>query len=814
MKLLRAFKYVARGLRRTPGFALAFILTMGLGIGANTAIFTVVRGVLLRPLPHDGGDRIVYLRQTHAVSAIPNVSFSVPEIRDYREAARTLQGIAEFSALTFTMLTEAEPRRVRAGIVSGNYFDVMGLATVLGRPFDATDDPESADPVMILTNDFWLRAFGGDSSVVGRTVRMNGRTVEIVGVLEPVPDYPERTDVLVNTVSSPHHMSAAMSDDRDHRMTHVFARLGPGVTARRAKVELDAIAGRLSQEYPEVYVEGAPVGVTVTTLKEELTRNARLTLLVLIGAAAFVLVIACANVANLTLARSIRRDREFVVRAVLGAGHGTLRRLLLLENAVVTFLGAALGLVLAKVGLNALVAYAARFTPRAAEIALDGWVFGFALAVAAGAAVLFAFVPRLPVGGKLHAAVARASTRAAGSIGGRRMQRGLVVAQLAVSFVLLIGAGLLMKTLVNLQRVEPGYDLENVLTMDVPARTAGRDDAQVNAFYQMILDRVTALPGVTSAAVASVVPLTSAPFMFEVGIEGHQPDIDAPNPQANFRSVSTDYFAAVGTPLLMGRAFRPTDHADAAPVVVINQSMADAFFPGQNPIGRRVRWTDEQTRFIGVDSGWRTIVGVAADTRDFALDQPPTNVVYQPMAQEVWPASLLIRASTPPGGLARSVVSIIRDLDPQQPVENIQTLDEIRAGASAPARLNATLVGSFAILALLIAAVGITGVLAFSVNQRTHEIGVRLALGADERLVRAMVVKEGLALMTAGLAIGGVAAIGLSRFLSGLLFEVQATDPVTFVAVGLVLAVSAVVASWAPAHRASRLEPVAALRYD
>jgi predicted permease len=814
MNVVREFRYAVRGLAKTPGFALAFVLTIGLGIGANTAIFSVVRGVLLRPLPHDGGDRVVYLRQTHAVSAIPNVTFSVPEIRDYREASSTLSAVAEFSALTFTMLSNGEPRRIRSGIVSGNYFDVMGLETVLGRTFTDADDPESADPVMIVTHDFWLRSFGGDSSVLGQTVRMNGRTIEIVGVLEQVPDYPERTDVLVNTVASPHHMGAAMGFDRDHRMTQVFARLAPGHSTETAKVELDGIAARLHQENPEVYVEGAPIGVAVSTLKEEMTRNARLTLLILIGAAGFVLVIACANVANLTLTRSIRRQRELSVRAVLGAERGTLRRLLLIENAVVTFGGAALGLILAVAGMDLLVSYASRFTPRATEITVDGWVLTFTVVVAGGAALLFAFVPKLPQAGKLSGAVASASLRTTGGLAGRRLQRGLVVTQLAVSFVLLIGAGLLLRTLVNLERVDPGFDVENVLTLDVPARSAGRTSDEVISYYETMRERISTLPGVVTAAVSSVVPLATDPFLFEISVEGYQPDVDAPAPQADFRSVSPDYFAAVGTPLLGGRTFQRTDHADAAKVVMINQSMAEQFFPGQSAVGRRVRWSDAQMRFLGVDTGWRTVVGVIADARDLALDEAPLNAVYQPMAQEVWAGSLLIRTANSPQALTQSVVKIIRDLDAEQPIENIQTLAQLRAGATAPKRLNATLVGLFALLALLIAAVGVAGVLAFSVSQRTHEIGVRLSLGANEARVRRMVLREGGVLLVAGLVVGGAVAFGVSRFLSGLLFEVQATDPATYVGVGLTLALVSLGSSWVPAWRASRVEPVTALRSD
>ena len=811
---LRELRYAVRGLARAPGYSFAFVLTLGLGIGANTAIFSVVNGVLLQPLPNRDGDRVVYVRQTAAVSAMPNATFSVPEIIDYRAAATTLEGFAEFSALTFTMLGEGEPRRVRSGIVTGNYFDVLGLVPILGRNFDSGDDGETADPVMMLTQDFWLRAFGGDSTVVGHTARMNGRTIVIVGILEPAPHYPERIDVFVNMVSSPHHMSASMGSDRMHRMTQVFARLTSGNTIETATVELHGIAGRLADEYPETYEETTGSLIAITKLKDELTKRARLTLYLLIATAGFVLVIACSNVANLTLTRSIRRERELAVRAMLGAGRASLRRLLLTENLLLSMVGAMLGLTLAVAGGDLLVSYAARFTPRATQIELDGAVLLFTLVVAAGAAVLIAFVPRIPADRYIGSAVARAGTRTTGGLTQKRLQQGLVVGQLAVSFVLLIGAGLLLRTLVNLHRVDPGIDVENVLTMDIPANRSGRTNEQVLDFYETVRSRVSALPGVTSAAIASTVPLTGSSFNLEMRVDGYPYDPDVPTPLADYRSATPDYFTTVGASMLAGRSFASTDHIDAAKVVIVNQAVVNFYFPDLDPIGRRIRWSDPQTQFIGIDDEWRTIVGVVADTREFALDRPATHAVFQPFAQEIWPGSLLIRTATEPTALTRGVVRIIRELAGDQPIENIQTLAQIRLDTMAPRRLNATLVGLFAILALAIAAIGVSGVLAFSVSQRTNEFGIRIAMGADQPRVLRMVLKDGAIMLGMGLAIGGAAAVAVSRLLSGLLFEIAATDPLTFAGVALVLVAVALGASLAPAWRASRVEPVEALRAE
>lgn len=811
---LQELKYAVRGLARAPAYSLAFVLTLGLGIGANTAIFSVVNGVLLQPLPNRDGDRVVYVRQTAAVSALPNATFSVPEIIDYRSSSRTLEGFAEFSALTFTMLGQGDPRRVRSGIVSGNYFDVLGLDAVLGRDFDAGDDGEASDPVMMLTHDFWLRVFGGDSSMVGQTVRMNGRTITIVGVLQPAPHYPQRTDVFVNTVSSPHHMSAAMGEDRQHRMTQVFARLTEGNTIQTATTELHGIAQRLATEYPEAYEETTGSRVVITTLRDELTKRARLTLFLLMGTAAFVLVIACANVANLTLTRSIRRERELAVRAVLGAGRIGLRRLIVMENVLLSLAGASLGLVIAIAGSDLLISYAARFTARATQIQLDGSVLLFALVVAGVAAVLIGFVPRIPADRFLGSAIGRASARTTGSLAQQRLQRLLVVGQLAMSFVLLIGAGLLSRTLLNLHRVDLGFDVENILTMEIPAVGAGRTPAQVRDFYETVHERVSALPGVTSAALASAIPLAGSPLSLEATVEGYQYDPDRPTPLADYRSATPGYFRTVGVPLIMGRAFESTDHADAPKVVIINQTMADYYYPDQKPIGRRVRWSDPQIRFIGIDDGWRTIVGVVADTKDHGLDVPVGHAIFQPFAQAVWPGNLLIRTATDPTAITSSVVGTIRGLDGDQPIENIRTLAQVRLNTMAPRRLNATLIGLFALLALCIAAIGVSGVLAFSVSQRTNEFGIRIAMGADQLRVLRMVLKDGAIMLGTGLAIGGAAAVAVSRLLSGLLFEIEATDPLTFAGVAFVLVTVALGASLAPAWRASRVEPVEALRVE
>ena len=451
---LQTLRFAIRSLLRSPGYTLAFVLTLGLGIGANTAIFSVLNAVLLRPLPHADGERIVYLRQTAQLSGIENVTFSVPEIEDIRQQAETLDGVAEFSSMTFTMVSGLEPRRVRAGVVTANYFDVVGLRPIRGRLMAAEENRDSAASVMVLTDRFWQQFFGGDEDVVGRTVELSGRAVTIIGVLQPAPPYPERTDVFVNMVTSPHHMSASMSSDRLHRMTEVFARRSAPL--EQVKAEVGAIATRLYEEYPEAYDRTHGYTVSVTPLRQQLAQRARPTLMILLGASTFVLLVACANVANLTLARIARRHSELRVRMALGAGRGVLRRQLLVENLLPALAGGVVGLGIAFVALDVLVAYASRFSVRASEIALDGRVFLVALTFSVVAACFFAMIPRLPA----EAGAANPASRSTTSKGGRRLQGLLVSSQVAVSFVLLIGAGLLLRSVAHLDAVDTGIETD------------------------------------------------------------------------------------------------------------------------------------------------------------------------------------------------------------------------------------------------------------------------------------------------------------------------------------------------------------------
>jgi putative ABC transport system permease protein len=808
-----------RGLGRTPGYTLAFVLTLGLGIGANTAIFSVVNGIWLRPLPYRDGSRLVYLRHSARLAGIDNATFSVPEIDDYRQHSPSLEGVAEFSAMTFTMLGVDDPTRVRAGIVTGNYFEIMGLDARLGRVISKSEEGEAAPPVAVLTHSFWQRLFGGDPAAVGRTVTIDGRGVEIIGVAEPAPPYPERTDLYVNMVVSPHHLSASMTHDRVHRMTEVFARLAPGASLASARSEVEAITRRLHDEYPEAYDPTRGYGVTVTGLRDELAAEARPTLFMLLGVAAFVLTIACANVANLTLARVMRRYDEWALRVSLGASTWTLRRQLLIENIVPSIAGAGLGVLLAIAGVDLLASYIARYSTRASEISVDTTVLGAALVVAFAAASFFAFLPRLP-GSASRSLGWFSGTRSTTGVAGRRIQRLLVVSQVGVSFVLLVGAGLLLETLKNLQRDDGGVVLEEVLAMNVPLSYGTRSPQELLAHHEAILERVEALPGVRSAALGSMIPLKDRPqgvlaglAALEFEIDGKPTEPGAQPPRADFRIVSGSYFQTLGMTLVKGRTFQATDTRDAPKVVVVNQALAEHYFPDRGAVGQHIGWRGDTLHYMGVSEEYRTIVGVVSDVKDYGVAEDVPHVAFNPFTEVPLAGSLFVRTAEP-DMVVRPILDLIREIDPQQPIVDVGTLAQIRSESISPQRLNAALMSAFALLALTVAAVGVAGVLAFGVSQRTHEFGVRAALGADRSLLIQVVLKEGALLALFGVTLGLAASVFFSRLISGLLHDVTPTDIGTLGVAALLLTLVALLASAVPAWRAAEIDPVRALREE
>jgi putative ABC transport system permease protein len=823
-------RYALRTLRRSPAFTAVVVVTLSLGIGANTAIFSVVHGVLLKPLPNRDGDRLLYLRQSADGPGQANISFSVPEVHDLRSGVPSLGGIAEYSPWNLTLQGDNDAVRLDVGLVTGNYFDVMGLSPMLGRLTRPSDDGAGVPPVMVLTHDFWIKHFGGDPGIIGRQLKLDGQSVTVIGVLQPAPFFPDRIDALLNMVVSPHHVSAMMVQNRSHRMTEVVARLAPGATVAQTRTEVAAVYTRLQSDYKDVYNPGSHYRIAVTPFKEALGERARLTLWLLMAAAAFVMIISAANVANLTLMRGVRREHELVVRAALGAGVARLRRLLLVENLVLTLLGAVFGVVIALVGVRLLVSLAARYSPRAGEIRLDGVVLGFTLALSVALALLLSFIASLPREGTFASWISAGVRRMSGSLRKQRLQRGLVVAQVAVSVVLLAGAGLLTRTMIRLSEVDSGLRAEEVFAMDVPllqlsgGPSGGTDpmawfrhimelDFAAKEQYERMRSEIRALPGVSEAGLGSSIPLAASMMTFDVKAEGQALAVGDAVPRADIRTASPEYFRASGTPLLLGREFTSTDRGGSGLVVIVNKTFADKFFPGEDPIGKRIAWTGPLLKLSPISGDWRTIVGVSGNTRDGGLDAEPRASVFMPFAQMLSiGGALVIRVDSNAPGLVAAATRIVHRIAPAAPIVRVLTVAQIKDQSVSPRRLNAELVSSFGILALIIAAVGIAGVLAFSVSARTTEIGIRMSLGADRGQVQRMILREGGVLLALGLVLGVAGAFFATGLVRGLLFGVAPRDPTTFVGVALLMMAIGILACWIPALRASRIDPAIAMR--
>jgi putative ABC transport system permease protein len=812
-------RYAVRALRHSKGFTAVVVLTLALGIGANTAIFSVVRAVLLKPLPHREGERLVYLRHSMDGPGGASIQFSVPEVRDLRHGVPSLGGIAEFSPWNLTLQTRSGAERIDVGLVTGNYFDVMGLGPVLGRLTSPADDGPGVPPVIVLTHEFWLQRFAGDSAVLGTALTLDNRPVTVIGVLQPAPFFPNRVDALLNMAISDHHLSSFMVEGRTHRMTDVVARLASGATLEQARSEVAAVSARIMREHKDAYDAGSNHRIAVIPFQAALGERASLTLWLLMAAAAFVLIISAANVANLTLMRGVRREHELVVRAALGAGTRRLRRLLLVENLLLALLGAALGVLLAVALVGLLTSLAARYSPRAGEIALDGVVLTFAVALAVAVALILSFIAALPREGRFATWIVAGTHRLSGNLRKQRLQRALVVVQVAVSVMLLVGAGLLTRTMLRLADVPTGLRSEEILTMQVnlltPAELLGNPQADAGAKtrYEEMRNQLRALPGVTEVGLGSPLPLRGTDVRFDVKAEGRALAVGEAMPRADFRTANPEFFRAAGIPLVRGREFAATDQRGAARVVIINQTLADRLFPGEDPIGKRVAWTGDILRFTPISSDWRTVVGVSGNTRDGGLDAEPRAVMYTPFAQELaLGGGLVIRTDSNAARLVAAATRIVRRIAPATPIEHVMTVAQYKDRSVAPRRLNAVLLSSLGLLALVIAGVGLAGVLAFSVSARHGEIGIRMSLGADRGRVERMILREGGVLVAIGLALGMPAALIATRVIRGLLFGVAPTDPATFAGVALLMAVIGLAACWIPAMRAARVDPAVTMR--
>ncbi|HET7889983.1 MAG TPA: ADOP family duplicated permease [Candidatus Sulfotelmatobacter sp.] len=828
MSFARDLRVAAHSLIRTPGLAIAVILTLSLGIGANAAIFTLVRGVLLRPLVNRDEDRLIYIQQSAPGIEDDDATFSVPEIQDLRASVKTLSAFGDFSTMGFTMIGLGEPRSIRGGVVGGTYFDVMGLHPVLGRLIGPQDDGPQAAGVVVLTYRFWTTALNKDPSVIGKTVRLGSigdRSATVIGVLEPCVPYPQDTEIIANVVTSPHHLSATMVTGRIHRMTELFGRLAPGVTLDQAGAELRAAYAAMKKDHPEAYAREANFQIGVKLLRDQITSGARTVLLVLLAASGLVFIIACSNVANLILARTVRREAELAVRVALGASRGALRRMLLAESLLLCGAGAALGVMSAQPMVAVLARYASRFSVRALDFRVDSSMLWVGAALAVVAAVILAFVPRLPYSGTPSGlSLSGGSVRITGSTS--RRQRIFAVTQIAASFVLLAGASTLITTLIGLQRARTGLDTQHVLAIDVPAMYQGKTPQQVVDFYKEAIRRIDTLPGVSKTAFGNVVPWRDGgpgPGL-QFSADGHVHAAGVEDPRAQWRVISPGFFASLGVPIIAGRDFNALDDQsdNEEPVVIVSQTLAQRMFPGQDAVNRHVYWTDPVLQFFpGTDvqkarlSAPHRIIGVTADIDDGHVVPEPTLSVYSPFDEgPMFGGRLFIHTSANPYALVVPATRIIRDMSSDQPVEHAATLEDIRAEVLTPDRLNSLVFGVFAAVALAIAVVGVAGVLAFSVSARTREFGIRLALGSEPQQLLKGVIAEGTVMAAAGVLAGAAFGLALARLAGRYFLDVKMPGALPVFLSAFVLMAVAIIASVLPAARAARVDVMQALRSE
>jgi len=826
MSFFRDLRTAFQSLMRSKGLAAIVILTLALGIGANAAIFTLVRGVLLKPLVNRDENRLVYIRQSAPSGGQDNTTFSVPEIRDIEGSVPSVSEFGDFSQMAFTMVGLGEPRGVQGGVVSGNYFEVMGLRPVLGRLIGPGDDGPNAPGVIVLTYRFWSTVYKKDPSVIGKSVRLSSlgdRSATVIGVLEPSVPYPTDTEIIGNMVTSPHHLSATMVTGRVHRMTELFGKLAPGANLDQARTELRTVYAGMLKDHPDAYPDNGGYRIDTRMLRDEITSGARTVLLVLLAASGLVFIIACSNVANLILARTVRREGELAIRAAMGANTWALRRMLLAESLLLCVAGAAIGVIIAQPLVTILARYASRFSVRALDLTVDSSVLWVGVALAIVAAVILAIVPRLPSPNASNGMnLASGSVRITSSTS--RRQRIFTVTQIAASFVLLAGACMLITTLIALQRTRTGMDTRHVLAIDVPAPSDGRTPQQVVDFYKESVRQIDALPGVTETAVGMIAPWRDAGGGFGVGLQfsgdGHAHGKD--DPRALWRTISPGFFSALGVPILAGRDFNALDDQSHEPVVIVSATLARQMFPGLDPINRHVYWTDPVLEFASGNAEEKArltsphrIIGVAADVDDEHIVPEPTSAIYGSFADGgMFGGHLFIHTNANPYSLVTPVTKIIRQMAADEPVENAATLEDIRAKVLAPDRLNSLVFGVFAGVALLIAVVGVAGVLAFSVSARTREFGIRLALGSQpENLLRG-VVAEGAVMAGVGILAGAAFGLVVARVASSYFGELRMPGALPVIVSAFVLLSAAVVASLLPAARAARVDVNQALHSE
>jgi putative ABC transport system permease protein len=814
METLRQdLRFGTRMLLKTPGLTAVAVLALALGIGANSAIFSAVNSLLLRPLPYDKPEQLVVLWENNQQLNLEKNEASPANFNDWRQQTKSFEQLAGFMYEPLNLTSQGgEPEWSMGADATPNMMPMLGLKPALGRVFTEEEGKAGANPVLLISYSLWQRRFGGDTGVLGKALTLNGKSYTIVGVMPK--DF--HFDIIASRsfqlpmsidVWMPLALDGEMASVRASHFINVMGRLKDGRTIEQAQTELDAVSARLQQQYPETN-QGRRV--RVVPLKEELFGNISLIFLVLLGAVGFVLLIACANVANLLLARAAARRREMAIRTALGASRATLVRQLLTESVLLALVGGALGLVVAYVATDLLVALSPSNIPRLDTVGIDARVLGVTFLISLLTGLLFGLVPALQASKAELSETLKDSgkTQGAGTAGNRVLGL-LVVSEVALALVLLVGAGLMIRSFVSLQNVDPGFNAKNVLTtwLYLPP-TKYDEDAKMVSFHDQLMERVKNLPGVKSVSTVSDLPLGGTGMTMGFQVEGATESAPGQKPEANYRVIAPSYFEVMGISMMKGRPFTEADQPKSPGVVVINQVLAQRYWPGQDAVGKRLS-------FAGSGGPWLTVVGVVADVKHRQLDAKPEVEAYVPYKQSPWPLIILtVRTENDPLALAGAVRRTVREIDPDQPVFGIKTMESHLSDSVAARRLAMTLLGGLAGLALLLSTVGIYGVISYYVTQRTQEIGIRMALGAQQSDVLRLIVGRGIRMALVGVGVGLLASFALTRVMTSILYGVGATDPFTFIAVPSLLVAVALLASFLPARRATRLDPLNALRHQ
>jgi putative ABC transport system permease protein len=792
-------RYGLRMLLKNPGFTAVAVIVLALGIGATVAIFSVVNTVLLRPLPYDEPDRLMVLRETK-LPQFPEFSVSPGNFLDWQKQNTVFDKLAAIQGAAFNISGDGEPERFRGARISAGLFEMLGVKPAQGRAFLDEEDQPGRNNVVILSQGLWNRRFGGDTNIVGQAITLNATSYTVIGVMPSGFSIPDRDTDLWTPVA----FSAQQAQQHGAHYISVLGRLKPGVTVDQAQTEMSGIAERIAEQYPN---SNAGWNVKISPMLEYDVRDMKSVLLFLLGAVTLVLLIACANVANLLLARATARQKEVAIRTALGASRWRIARQLLTESVLLSLVGGGVGLLLAWWGTGLLLALAPEDLPRVKDVALDNRVLGFTLLVTLLTGLIFGLVPAMQASRPNMNETLKEGGR--GSTGGHhRVRSSLVVSEVALALLLLVCAGLMIRSFLRLQQVNPGFNPNNALAIAVslPGKKYPEGDQQA-AFFTQLIEKVQALPGVQAVGVTQSLPIQSD-YVLGFNIQGRPPDAPGEDVSTNYYAVSPDYFKAMGIPLLRGRLFTEQDRKDAPRVALINETMAKKYFPDEDPIGKHINVTNGPERF-------REIVGIVSDVKQYGLDQPTTAQTYEPFLQTPFSGmTLVVRTEGNPTSLSAAIRGQVLAVDKDQPVSRIRPLDQIISDSVSKQRFSMTLLGVFAVLALLLAAVGLYGVMSYAVTQRTHEIGIRMALGANARDVLRLIIGHGMKLALIGVAIGLIASLILTRVMASFLFGVSATDPVTFIAISVVLSGVALAACFVPARRALKVDPMVALRYE